>query len=92
MKNQITSGIISGIERPIPVLSQNSSKPLPKMPIGISTDLNLGNGYGGSPLLDTKGQVIGMNIGNYTLSSTTTPIMLLNNLPKNIGISFAVPS
>jgi S1-C subfamily serine protease len=66
------------------------------MPIGISTDLNLGNGYGGSPLLDTKGQVIGMNIGNYTTISETTSnntsSSAFNNLPKNIGISFAVPS
>ena len=95
LKNQITSGIISGIEQPIPGPSQNSSKPLPKMPIGISTDLNLGNGYGGSPLLDTKGQVIGMNIGNYIFSSTTTTnnsSSASSNLPKNIGISFAVPS
>src|SRR6476469_5590025 len=93
LKNQITSGIISGHEQPIPVLSQNSTKSLPKMPIGISTNLNLGNGYGGSPLLDSKGQVIGMNIGNYTISETTTNTSTTsNNLPKNIGISFAVPS
>ena len=96
LKNQITSGIISGLEQPIPVLSQNSTTSLAKMPIGISTDLNLGNGYGGSPLLDTKGQVIGMNIGNYTTISETTSnntsSSAFNNLPKNIGISFAVPS
>jgi len=93
LKNQITSGIISGLNQPIPVLSQNSSKPLPKMPIGISNSLNLGNGYGGSPLLDTKGQVIGMNIGNYSTSDTTTNNSLTSNsMPKNIGLSFAVPS
>jgi len=65
------------------------------MPIGISTDLNLGNGYGGSSLLDTKGQVVGMNIGNYTTSSdtaTNNSTSTSNNIPKNIGISFAVPS
>ena len=93
LKNQITSGIISGVEQPIPVLSQNSNTTLPKMPIGISTDLNLGNGYGGSPLLDAKGQVIGMNIGNYTTSSDATiNTSGSNNNPKNVGISFAIPS
>jgi S1-C subfamily serine protease len=95
LKNQITSGIVSGLDQPIPVLSQNSSQLLPKMPIGISDNLNLGNGYGGSPLLDTKGQVIGMNIGNYTTSSETTAnnnTSASNSIPKNIGISFAVPS
>jgi S1-C subfamily serine protease len=58
----MTSGIISRLLEPIPVLSQNSTKSIPKMPIGISIDLNLGNGYRGNPLLDTKGQVVGMNI------------------------------
>ena len=85
LKNQITSGIISGLEQPIPVLSQNSSKTLPKMPIGISTNLNLGNGYGGSPLLDTKGQVIGMNIGNYTLSDSANATVI-NSPSKNIEL------
>jgi S1-C subfamily serine protease len=95
LKNQITSGIISGLLQPIPVLSQNSTKSLPKMPIDISTDLNLGNGYGGSSLLDTTGQAVGMNIGNYTTSSdtaTNNSTSTSNNIPKNIGISFAVPS
>lgn len=86
-KNVITSGIIGGLQQPIPILSANSSRSLPKMPIGILTNLNLGNGYGGSPLLNTEGKVIGMNIGNYTFSDSTT-----NVASKNIGISFAVPS
>jgi S1-C subfamily serine protease len=72
------------------------------MPLGISTDLNLGNGYDGSPLLDTKGQVVGMNIGNYTISQDTitttnnanssSSSSSSNSVPKNIGISFAIPS
>ena len=96
LKNQITSGIISGLEQPIPVLSQNPSISLPNMPIGISTSLNLGNGYGGSPLLDTNGKVIGMDIGNYTLSnSSSSPsntAAAISSPPSNIGISFAIPS
>ncbi len=88
LSNQITGGMISGLGQPISVFGQNTSKSIPKMPIGITTSLNLGTGYGGSPLLDTKGKVIGMNIGNYTSSDTTTT----NNQPKNIGISFAIPS
>jgi serine protease Do len=37
-------------------------------------------------LLDTKGQVIGMNIGNYTSTNTTA------SQTKNTGTSYAVPS
>jgi len=90
LKNQITSGIISGLEQPIPVLS-NVFTSFPKFTIGISTNLNLGNGYGGSPLLDTNGKVIGMNIVNYTLSDVSSSISDSSS-SKNSGISFAVSS
>ena len=86
LSRQITSGIISGLVQSIPVFEQNISKSSPKIPNGITTSLNLGTGYGGSPLLDIKGQVIGMNIGNYTSTNTTA------SQPKNTGTSYAVPS
>jgi serine protease Do len=86
LSRQITSGIISGIVQPIPVFDQNISKSSTKIPNGITTSLNLGTGYGGSPLLDTKGQVIGMNIGNYTPTNT------IASQTKNTGTSYAVPS
>jgi serine protease Do len=86
LSRQITSGIISGLVQPIPVFDQNISKSSTKIPNGITTSLNLGTGYGGSPLLDTKGQVIGMNIGNYTPTNTTA------SQTKSTGTSYAVPS
>ena len=86
LSRQITSGIISGLVQPIPVFEQNISKSSPKIPNGITTSLNLGTGYGGSPLLDTKGQVVGMNVGNYSSTNTTA------SQTKNTGTSYAVPS
>ncbi len=80
-----TNGIISGLGKSIPAFGQSPSNANAKIPNGITTSLNLGNGYGGSPLLDIKGQVIGINIGNYTSNNTTNQL-------KNTGISFAVPS
>ena len=71
LSRQITRGIINGLVQPIPVFEQNISKSIAKIPNGITTSLNLGTGYGVSPLLDIKGQVIGMNIGNYTSTNTT---------------------
>jgi S1-C subfamily serine protease len=85
--NILTSGIISGLGKSIPAFGQSLSNVNAKIPNGIVTDLNLGNGYGGSPLLDIYGQVIGINIGNYTSDNTTT-----TSQSKNTGISFAVPS
>ena len=54
---------------------------LTKIPNGIVTNLNLGTGYGGSPLLNTEDQIIGMNIENYSSGQI-----------KNAGMSFAIPS
>ena len=85
--NILTNGIISGLGKSIPAFGQSLSNANAKIPNGIVTNLNLGNGYGGSPLLDIYGQVIGMNIGNYTSANTTIP-----SQSKNSGISFALPS
>ncbi|MER5174678.1 MAG: trypsin-like peptidase domain-containing protein [Candidatus Nitrosocosmicus sp.] len=81
--NLYTTGIINGLGKSVPSFGQNISISTAKIPNSITTNLNLGTGYGGSPLLDNKGQVIGMNIGNY--SSTISQ-------SKNTGISYAVPS
>jgi S1-C subfamily serine protease len=81
--NILINGLISGIGKSIPTFGQNLSGPTAKIPNGIVTNLNFDSGYGGSPLLDMQGQVIGMNIGNFTLPT---------NPSKNTGISFAVPS
>ena len=81
--NLYTTGIINGLGKSVPSFGQNISISTAKIPNSITTNLNLGTGYGGSPLLDNKGQVIGMNLGNY--SSTISQ-------SKNTGISFAVPS
>ena len=86
LSRQITSGIISGLVQPVPIFEQNISKSSTKIPNGITTSLNLGIGYGGSPLLDIKGQVVGMNVGNYTSTNTTA------SQTKNTGTSYAVPS
>ena len=47
----------------------------------IVTNMNLDKGFGGSRLLNTEGQVIGMNIENYSSGQM-----------KNTGMSFTVPS
>jgi S1-C subfamily serine protease len=79
--NLFTDGMISGLEKSIPTFAQNTSSSLTKIPNGIVTTLNLGPGYGGSPLFNTEGQIAGMNIENYSSGQS-----------KNTGISFAIPS
>ena len=82
--NLLSTGIISGLGKFIPTFGQNISGSDVKIPNGITTNLNLGYGYGGSPLFDNKGSVVGMNIGNYSSPAA--------GQSKNNGISFAIPS
>jgi S1-C subfamily serine protease len=82
--NLLSTGIISGLGKFIPTFGQNISGSDVKIPNGITTNLNLGYGYGGSPLFDNEGRVVGMNIGNYSSPAA--------GQSKNNGISFAIPS
>lgn len=80
--NLLTTGIVSGVEKSIPTFGQNVSSSLTKIPNGIITDLSThSTGYGGSPLLNIDGQVIGMNIQNHS-----------SDIQDTSPISFAIPS
>jgi S1-C subfamily serine protease len=69
----MTTGIISALGRRLPVESQFS------IPNVIQTDAAINPGNSGGPLLDSEGQLIGVN----TAISTTTG--------GNTGVGFAVP-
>ena len=66
----------------IPVFGQNQSSLPTKIPNAIVTNLNLEPGFGGSPLLDAEGQVVGMNIENYSSASSL----------RDTDMSFVIPS
>ena len=70
----MTHGIISGLSRSIQ--SQAGSMPIPSV---IQTDADMNPGNSGGPLLNSAGQVIGVN----------TQIRSLNN--TNSGVGFATP-
>ncbi|AIF84553.1 trypsin-like serine protease with C-terminal PDZ domain [Candidatus Nitrososphaera evergladensis SR1] len=78
LSSSMTAGIVSGVGRLIP--SQDSG-PLPFfIPDIIQTDAPINPGNSGGPLLDMRGQVIGINSA---IRSTTGEFA---------GIGFAVPS
>lgn len=78
LSSSMTAGIVSGIGRLIP--SQDSG-PLPFfIPDIVQTDAPINPGNSGGPLLDTRGEVIGINTA---IRSTTGEFA---------GIGFAVPS
>lgn len=70
LQNTITTGIISGVDRSLTSLSQRS---MPKM---LQTDAQVNPGSSGGPLLNSSGEVVGINTALESLSS---------------GIGFAVP-
>ena len=75
LSNAMTTGIVSGIGRSIPISVGGFS-----IPNAIQTDDRVNTGDSGGPLLDTRGEMIGMNTA--ILSGTHT----------FSGIGFAIPS
>jgi S1-C subfamily serine protease len=78
LSSSMTSGIVSGTGRTIP--SQNSGPLQFFIPDIIQTDAPINPGNSGGPLLNTRGEVIGINTA---IRSTTGEFA---------GIGFAVPS
>ena len=75
LDHTVSVGVISGLERPFTVANGRSAQVL-------QTDAAINPGNSGGPLLNVRGEVIGINTAIYTDS----------NQRGNIGIGFAVPS
>jgi serine protease Do len=73
-RHTVTVGVISATERPFPVSDGRSSEML-------QTDAAINPGNSGGPLLNLRGEVVGMN----------TAIVSNSRAEGNIGIGFAVP-
>jgi len=71
----MTEGIVSALGRSIPAITGFS------IPMAIQTDASINPGNSGGPLLNDKGQVIGVN--SQIRSATSTP--------ANSGVGFAIP-
>lgn len=71
----MTKGIVSALGRSIPAITGFS------IPMAIQTDASINPGNSGGPLLNDRGQVIGVNAQIRSATST----------PANSGIGFAIP-
>lgn len=78
LSSSMTSGIISGVGRTIP--AQNSGPLQFFIPDIIQTDAPINPGNSGGPLLNTRGQVVGINTA------------IRSSTGEFAGIGFAVPS
>ncbi len=74
LRHTVSVGVISATERPFPVTDGRSNEML-------QTDAAINPGNSGGPLLNIRGEVIGMN----------TAIIANGRQEGNIGIGFAVP-
>ena len=74
LDDTITLGVISGLERSLPT---GSRRPIPGV---IQTDAAINPGNSGGPLLDSQGQVVGINTA-----------IERSEYGGNAGIGFAVP-
>jgi serine protease Do len=72
-EHTVTVGVVSGVGRPFQSVRQRNT------PV-IQTDAAINPGNSGGPLLNLRGEVIGMNTAIYT-----------DGRQANIGIGFAVP-
>jgi S1-C subfamily serine protease len=73
LSDTMTTGIVSGIDRSVPYGGY-------LMPNAIQTDAPINPGNSGGPLLDTRGEMIGMNTA------------ILSGTNAFSGIGFAIPS
>jgi S1-C subfamily serine protease len=73
LERTLTSGIVSSLDRSIKAKNGRTIKGI------IQTDAAINPGNSGGPLLNSRGQVIGMNTA------------IVSNVGQSAGISFAVP-
>ena len=72
--NSVTVGVVSFKGRPLPLGAQANPVEM------IQTDASINPGNSGGPLLNTQGEVIGINT-----------LIITQGLPQSAGVGFAVP-
>jgi putative serine protease PepD len=78
----VTSGIISAVNRPVTTGDGSDSSYIN----AVQTDAAINPGNSGGPLVDLRGQVIGVNSAIASLGSSLT-----SDEGGNIGVGFAIP-
>jgi putative serine protease PepD len=91
LSNTVTSGIVSSLNRP--VCTQNcdgstTSSATPTVLDAIQTDAAINPGNSGGPLVNTAGQVVGINSAIATLDQQQTS---QDSESGSIGVGFAIP-
>jgi len=80
LDSTVTSGIISALDRPVTTGDQDSSSYIN----AVQTDAAINPGNSGGPLVNLRGQVVGVNSAIATMGGFTSDA-------GNIGVGFAIP-
>lgn len=86
-RNTVTTGVVSALGRTIQ--EPNGGPSLNNM---IQTDAAINQGNSGGPLLNDRGQVVGVNTAITRGSSQTDVFGLSTNTAVAVGLGFAIPS
>lgn len=86
LADTVTSGIVSAVNRPVQPGSQNVSPPQVFFE-AIQTDAPINPGNSGGPLVNARGQVIGVDAAIDTLGADP----LTGSQGGSIGLGFAIP-
>ena len=81
LSGTVTSGIISALNRPVTAGEQSAS-----FINAIQTDAAINPGNSGGPLVNAKGQVVGVNSAIATMGSS-----MIGGQSGSIGLGFAIP-
>ncbi len=84
LESTVTTGIVSALNRPVTTQGNAATDPATVFP-AIQTDASINPGNSGGPLINTSGQVVGINSAIQTTTTTST------QQGGSIGLGFAIP-
>lgn len=84
LSGTVTSGIVSALGREVPVPADNGQTAL--LPGAIQTDASINPGNSGGPLVDCRGDLVGINT-----AIATVPNAAGQSGGGSVGIGFAIP-
>jgi putative serine protease PepD len=80
LQNSVSVGVVSAVDRPVPVVAVREGVGKPVTYDAIQTDAALSPGNSGGPLLELNGRVVGINAAGYTTEDGAP-----------IAVGFAIP-
>ncbi|MGJ7441256.1 S1C family serine protease [Aquipuribacter sp. MA13-6] len=83
LSGTVTTGIVSALDRPVTTQSVGVASGEPVVTAAVQTDAAVNPGNSGGPLVDARGQVIGINSSIAGLGTGSTA--------GSIGLGFAIP-